>query len=111
MSAGQLDMFGTPPSPSSTPARAKERAPGHYKAKRMMQTREQLIGVSGKTLAARTMRTVASVRAQVAGLGAAFEDVDNSVVGAADELMRHFDDFERAVREAVDYLKEAPEEA
>jgi hypothetical protein len=99
------DLFGVP----YTEQAARPTPPAIYASKRMMQTREKLIGVSGKTLAARTMRTVASVRAQVSGIGAAFEDVDNSVVGAAEDLLRQLDEFERTVRDSVEWLKLPPE--
>jgi hypothetical protein len=77
--------------------------------KLMMQTRAELLDVKPKVLAARVRKRLATVRAQLAGIGAAFEDIDMTVVGAGEALMGHFDTFERTLQEAVTYLEEVPE--
>lgn len=103
MSEEQIDMFGG--SPATPPTHYRPDLPSIGRQKTVARTREKLIGVSGKTLAARTMRTVNSMRAQCTGIGMAFEDVDMTVVSAGEQLMAAFEEFEQAVRESVEWLK------
>lgn len=103
----QAEMFALP----ALPATAEPvRLPEIGRLKTVLRTREKLLGVSGKTLAARTMRTVGSMRAQCVGIGMAFEDVDNTVTAAGEDLMAAFEAFETAVRDSCEWLKQSPDE-
>ena len=77
--------------------------------RQMMRTRAELIGVKPKVLAARTKRRLKSIRARIEGLGAAFDEVDNSVTFEAQALLGAFDEFEKTVNQSVDWLNEAAE--
>lgn len=74
----------------------------------LLPTRAQCVSVSPKTLAARTRRTLKSVRKQLQPLAQPYIDVDNSVEGALDDLLTAFDAFEKHIEDTVTWLNEQP---
>lgn len=75
----------------------------------MMRTRAELLDVKPKVLAARVKRRLKTLRSQLTGIAAAFEDIDMSVVSAAESLEGAFEEFEQIVDESVRYLQEVPD--
>lgn len=78
----------------------------------MLPTRGQYALPGNKTpkqLAAQTKRQMAQIRANIEKLSEPWADVDNSVDGAKDQLMAAFEDFERHINGAVQYLLECAE--
>lgn len=57
-----------------------------YGQKTMMRTRAELLGVKPKVLAARVRRRLKSLRSQVEGISAAFEDIDMAAVAHLEEV-------------------------
>jgi hypothetical protein len=82
---------------------------GGYDQKKMLATRAELIDVKPKVLAARVKRRIRTIRSQIEGIGAAFEDIDQTVVFEGEELLRAFNDYERTVNESVEWLNSSPE--
>jgi hypothetical protein len=74
----------------------------------MFETRAQAIGISPKTLAARTRRTLTSVRKQIEALAVPWAEIDNSVLTEAQMLLRAFDAFDRYITETIDWLNQQP---
>jgi hypothetical protein len=74
----------------------------------MFETRAQAIGISPQTLAARTRRTLTSVRKQIEALGVPWAEIDNSVLTEAQMLLRAFDAFDRYITETIDWLNQQP---
>jgi hypothetical protein len=77
---------------------------------KMLETRAELIGIKPKVLAARIKRRLKSIRSQVEGIGAAFEDIDNVVVEGGRDLIEALDEYEKTVNESVSWLNEVPED-
>lgn len=75
--------------------------------RKMLETRAELIGVKPKVLAARVKKRLENIKAQIDGIGAAFEDIDNSIVTEGRELLFHFETYENRVNEAVNWLNES----
>lgn len=75
----------------------------------LLQTREQAIGVSSKRLAARTKKSLAAMRRQIVGLFGPWQEIDESVNGAVDELLLAFDKFDDHINGSVEWLKEEEE--
>ncbi|HFD16304.1 MAG TPA: hypothetical protein ENJ38_08380 [Rhodospirillales bacterium] len=59
-----------------------------------------------KKLAAVTRRSLNSARAKLEVLAAPWQDIDNSIQGSLDVLLDAFDQFEREVLAAVEWLEE-----
>lgn len=78
----------------------------NYDQKKMMKTRAELIGCKPKVLASRIKRRLKTIRSQVEGIGAAFEDIDMTVVGEGESLIGALDEYERTVNHAVEWLEE-----
>lgn len=76
---------------------------------KMLTTRAELIGIKPKVLAARVKRRLKSIRSQVEGIGAAFEDIDMTVVEGGRDLIEALDEYEKTVNESVLWLNEVPE--
>jgi hypothetical protein len=76
----------------------------------LLQSREQAIGVSGRRLAARTKKSLAALRRTISALFLPWQEIDESVNGAVDELLLAFDKFEERINGSVEWLKE-PEES
>jgi hypothetical protein len=76
---------------------------------KMLRTRAELVGVKPKVLAARIKRRLKTIRSQIEGIGAAFEDIDQMVVNDGDDLLAYFDEYEKTVNESVKWLNEAPD--
>lgn len=72
-------------------------------------TRAQMLNVKPKVLAARSLKTLASIRKQLPNLAAPWGDIDITVCMRVDQLMAEFDSFEQYVKAAIDYLNEVPE--
>lgn len=105
------DLFGhaAPKKAPSTSHRKAVAGSGRELARRSKlaeRTRAELIGCKPKVLQARVKKRLASIRAQVAGLGVAFEDIDQSIVGEAEDMLARFDDFAAAVQHSVDWLEQ-----
>lgn len=79
------------------------------KQRPLIQSREQALGVSAKRLAARTNRSLGSIREQIKNLFLPWGEIDESVNGAVDELLFAFDKFEKHIQGSVEWLQE-PEE-
>ena len=75
-----------------------------------LETRAQRIGVKPKVLASRSKRSLASIRKSMEKLAQPYQDIDESVAGALDELLAAFDGFEQHINGTVEYLMEIPEE-
>ena len=69
-------------------------------------SRAQAIGIKPKVLASRTKRSLKTMRGQMENLATPWVDIDNSLSGALDDLLRAFDDFSKAVDESVSWLEE-----
>jgi len=78
-----------------------------YDQKKMMQTRADLIGCKPRVLAARIKRRLKTIRSQLEGIGAAFEDIDMTVVGEGQSLLDALDEYEKTVEASVEWLQEA----
>lgn len=76
----------------------------------LLQSREQALGVSAKSLAARTKKSLGSLRQQITNLFLPWQEIDESVNGAVDELLLAFGKFEEHINGSVEWLKE-PEES
>lgn len=76
----------------------------------LLQSREQAIGVSARRLAARTKKSLGSLRRQISDLFLPWQEIDESVNGAVDELLLAFDKFEKHINDSVQWLKEPEEE-
>jgi hypothetical protein len=76
----------------------------------MFETRAQALGIKPKVLANQTRRTLASVRKQLTPLARPWIDIDNSIDGALDDLLRAFDKFEQSINDSIEYLNQVPEE-
>lgn len=105
------DLFGqTSPEPApSASHRAAVAGTGRELARRSKlteKTRADLIGCKPRVLQARVKKRLASIRAQVAGLGLAFEEIDQSIVGDAEDLLARFDEFATSVQHSVDWLEQ-----
>ena len=74
----------------------------------LIPTRAQMLNVKPKVLAARSLKTLASIRKQFPNLAAPWADIDNTVCMRADQLLAEFESFERYVKSAIDYLNEVP---
>ena len=72
----------------------------------LFQSRARALGVSPRSLAARTRRSLKSAREIIAKLALPYADIDNSVEGAQRELMAEFDHFEKTIGETVGWLEE-----
>lgn len=104
------DLFGqaTPEAKPSASHRAAVAGTGRELRRRSKltdKTRAELIGCKPKVLQARVKKRLASIRAQVAGLGLAFEEIDQSIVGEADALLLRFEEFAASVQHSVDWLE------
>ena len=80
-----------------------------YDQKKMMQTRAELLGVKPKVLVARVRKRMMTIRSQLEGIGAAFEDIDMTVVEAGKDLMDYFEEYEKTLDEAVENLEQVPD--
>lgn len=74
----------------------------------LFPSRAQSLGVKPKVLLARTQKSLSHYRAALTEFAAPYVDIHNSVQGALDDLMAAFDDFERHVRETVNWLNQQP---
>ncbi len=79
----------------------------------MFESRAQKLGLVGarspKQMAARSKRSIASIRSRIEALSAPYEDIDEGVRIELDELMAAFDQFEQKLNETVQWLlDEAP---
>ena len=70
------------------------------------KTRAENIGIKPKVLAARTKRSLSSIREKIEKLSMPWMEIDNSVDGALDELIAAFDQFERCIQGSIDYLND-----
>lgn len=77
-------------------------------ADNLTPSRAQMLNVKPKVLAARSLKTLASIRKQLPNLAAPWAEIDNTVCMRVDQLMEEFDSFERYVKSAIDYLNEVP---
>lgn len=74
-----------------------------------LETRAQRIGVKPKVLAARSKRSLASIRKNLEKLAEPYTDIDESVASALEVLLASFDEFENYINGTVEYLMEIPE--
>jgi|GEM_PF-6514352 len=72
----------------------------------LFPSRAQDLNVKPKVLLARTKKSLNHYRAKLEQLALPYIDVDNSVQWALDELMEHFDDFEKHVIGTAEWLNE-----
>lgn len=77
---------------------------------KMLQTRAELLDVKPKVLASRVIRRLQNIRAQIDGIGAAFEDIDQTVVSGGNELLAAFEEYEQTVKDSVEWLNQVPED-
>ncbi|MBO3274163.1 hypothetical protein [Pseudomonas schmalbachii] len=75
----------------------------------MIESRAQAIGVKPKVLAARTKRSLKSIRTAMEKLAEPWTDIDGSVETAQDELLAALDRFEEHINGTVEWLTEAAE--
>lgn len=57
-------------------------------------------------LAARTKTAIAEIEKRIEALSLPYEDIDNSVMGAKDELAAAFEKFKLSILETQKYLEE-----
>ena len=72
----------------------------------LFPSRAQDLNVKPKVLLARTKKSLAHHRQALEKIALPYIDVDNSVQWALDELMEHFDDFEKHVIGTAEWLNE-----
>jgi hypothetical protein len=72
----------------------------------LFQSRARALGISPRTLAARTRRSLASARKTLEALARPYADIDNSVESNLQPLLREFDEFEASITETVKWLEE-----
>lgn len=74
----------------------------------MFETRAQAIGISPRTLAARTRRTLTSVRKQIESICVPWEEIDNSVITQAKLLLEACDSFDQHINTTIEWLNQQP---
>ena len=74
----------------------------------MFETRAQQIGLTGgrnpKAMAARTKKSLVSIRTRIEGLAAPYAEIDNGVELELQDLLNRFDDFEQKINETTEWL-------
>lgn len=96
---------------STSLAQRRRAERGAARQRPLLETREQALGVSAARLAARTNQSLATMRAQIERLYRPWQEIDESVRGAVDELLSAFDRFEEHVKGSVEWLREPESEA
>lgn len=72
----------------------------------LFQSRARALGISPKTLAARTRRSLKVAREIIEKLALPYDEIDNSVEGALAPLLEQFSAFEQSILETVKWLEE-----
>ena len=75
-------------------------------AVKLHQTRAEAIGCKPKVLAARTKRSLKSIRERISKLAAPWEEIDDNLRLEVDELLAQLDAFEESIDETVEWLHE-----
>ncbi len=78
---------------------------------RKPKTRAQLAGVSAAVLARKARRFSEQTRERVREIAYEWDELFSGVDSEATSLERALDQFDEAMKEAVEYIKEAPEES
>ncbi len=97
--------------PDATPPKNSARPKGQFgRPRRMTRAERAMAGpMSPKKLAAVTRRSLNSARAKLERLAVPWQDIDNSIQGGLDVLLDAFDQFEREILAAVEWLEEEVE--
>lgn len=74
---------------------------------KLIETRAEAIGVKPKVLAARTKRSLKGIRERISQLAVPWEEINDGLRLEVEELLAHFDEFERSIDETVEWLNEA----
>jgi len=64
-------------------------------------------GTTPKTLAARSRKAIAEIEKRIDELAMPYEDIDNTVEGARQELAAAFDKFKRQIMATQNYLEQS----
>jgi len=72
----------------------------------LFPTRSEQIGIKPRVLAARTRKSLGSIRERIEELSRPWVEIDNSIEGARDELVAQFDEFARSIEESIRWLEE-----
>lgn len=73
------------------------------------QTRAQAAGVSVARLRSQANKFAAVVRDKAGQIGHAWQDVDNTIPGATEELLAALERWEQEVKEGLEFISEVPE--
>ena len=94
--------------PDAAPPGKGTRPKGQFgRPRRITRAERAMAGpMTPKKLAAVTRRSLNSARATLERLAIPWQDVDNSIQGSLDVLLEAFDQFEREVIAAVEWLEE-----
>ncbi len=97
--------------PDVEPARKGARPQGQFgRPRRVTRAERAMAGpMTPKKLAAVTRRSLNSARATLERLAIPWQDIDNSIQGSLDTLLDAFDQFEREILAAVEWLEEEVE--
>lgn len=77
----------------------------------LLPTRAEMACAAGITparLRARSMTAIAEIEKRIDALAAPYEDIDNSLQGARDELAAAFEEFKIRILDTQRYLEETP---
>lgn len=72
----------------------------------MFPTRAEQLNIKPRVLAARTKKSLASLRERIKELSAPWIEIDNSIDGAQDALLAAFDQFEKDIDGSIEWLGE-----
>ena len=75
------------------------------------KTRAQLTGLNAKALYNKALRFTAQAHERLQQIAYDWNELTSTVDSAATDLERALDEFDKAMREALDYANEPPEEA
>jgi hypothetical protein len=70
----------------------------------LFQSRAKALGISPKTLASRTRRSLKAARIILEKLAMPWDEIDNSVESNLAPLLDEFDRFEKSIDESVKWL-------
>ena len=73
---------------------------------KLHQTRAEAIGCKPKVLAARTKRSLKSIRERISKLATPWEEINDNLRLEVPELLARFDAFEESIDETVDWLNQ-----
>ena len=73
---------------------------------KLHRTRAEAISCKPKVLAARTKRSLKSIRERISKLAEPWAEIDDNLRLAVSDLLAEFDDFERSIDDTVEWLHE-----